>query len=162
MVAQTTAKVKSKAKAKPKKVVTQVGKRKTAIARVTLQKREDGGKGGVRINKKPLEIIEPEVVREKISEPLVVAAQLPEGAAVDIEGEGISVNVNVKGGGFMGQAEAVRTAIARGLVEWTGNEELKETYFEYDRNLLVNDTRQKESKKFGAKGARAHRQKSYR
>jgi small subunit ribosomal protein S9 len=144
-------------KAKVKKIVTQVGKRKTAVARVTIKKKE--GKGLVRINKKPLEIIEQEVVRAKISEPLIIASQLPDVAA-DVEG--IEVDVNVKGGGFMGQAEAARTAIARGLVDWTRNEKLKETYLSYDRSLLVSDTRQKEPKKFGAKGARAHRQKSYR
>jgi len=142
-------------KAKVKKIVNQAGKRKTAIARVTIKE----GKGLVRINKKPLEIIEPEVVRAKISEPLFIASQLPDVAA-DVEG--IEVDVNVKGGGFMGQAEAVRTAIARGLVAWTENEKLRETYLGYDRSLLVSDTRQKEPKKFGAKGARAHRQKSYR
>jgi len=146
-------------KAKVKKIVTQVGKRKTAVARVTIQKKEGKGKGLVRINKKPLDIIEQEIVRAKISEPLIIASQLPDVAA-DVEG--IEVNVNVKGGGFMGQAEAARTAIARGLVDWTGNEKLKETYLGYDRSLLVSDTRQKEPKKFGAKGARAHRQKSYR
>ncbi len=137
------------------KSLTQVGKRKTAVARVTIKE----GKGGMRINKKPLEIIEPEVVRAKISEPLFIASQLPDVAAVV---EGIVVDVNVKGGGFMGQAEAARTAIARGLVEWTRNEKLKEAYLGYDRSLLVSDTRQKEPKKFGAKGARARRQKSYR
>lgn len=140
-------------KVKVKKIVNQVGKRKKAVARVTIKE----GKSGVRINKKPLEIIEPEVVRAKISEPLFIASQLP-----DIELEGIEVDVNVRGGGFMGQAEAVRTAIARGLVDWTVNEELKETYLGYDRSLLVSDVRKKEPKKFGAKGARAHRQKSYR
>ncbi|MGB2727063.1 MAG: 30S ribosomal protein S9 [Halobacteriota archaeon] len=140
-------------KVKVKKIVNQVGKRKKAVARVTIKE----GKSGVRINKKPLEIIEPEVVRAKISEPLFIASQLP-----DVELEGIEVDVNVRGGGFMGQAEAVRTAIARGLVDWTVNEELKETYLGYDRSLLVSDVRKKEPKKFGAKGARAHRQKSYR
>lgn len=141
------------AKVKVKKIVNQVGKRKKAVARVTIKE----GKSGVRINKKPLEIIEPEVVRAKISEPLVIASQLP-----DVELEGIEVDVNVRGGGFMGQAEAVRTAIARGLVDWTVNEKLKEAYLGYDRSLLVSDVRKKEPKKFGAKGARAHRQKSYR
>jgi small subunit ribosomal protein S9 len=140
-------------KAKVKKIVNQVGKRKTAVARVTIKE----GKSGVRINKKPLEIIEPEVVRAKIAEPLFIASQLP-----DVELEGIEVEVNVRGGGFMGQAEAARTAIARGLVDWTVNEKLKEAYLGYDRSLLVSDMRKKEPKKFGAKGARAHRQKSYR
>ncbi len=142
-------------KAKVKRIVNQVGKRKRAVARVTIKE----GNGGVRINKKPLEIIEPEVVRAKISEPLFIASQLPEVAP---EIENIEVEVNVRGGGFMGQAEAVRTAIARGLVDWTCSEKLKEVYLDYDRTLLVSDMRQKEPKKAGQKGARAHRQKSYR
>jgi len=142
-------------KVKVKKVINQVGKRKTAIARVTVKE----GKGIVRINKKPLELLEPEVVRTKISEPLFIASEHP-----DVAGDvgSIELDVEVKGGGFMGQAEAARTAIARGLVDWTGNEGLKDIYLEYDRSLLVSDVRQKEPKKFGAKGARAHRQKSYR
>lgn len=142
-------------KVKVKKVINQVGKRKTAIARVT----EKEGKGTVRINKKPLELLEPEVVRTKISEPLFIASEHP-----DVAGDigSIEMDVEVRGGGFMGQAEAARTAIARGLVDWTGNEGLKDIYLEYDRSLLVSDVRQKEPKKFGAKGARAHRQKSYR
>ncbi|MFV9676669.1 MAG: 30S ribosomal protein S9 [Methanosarcinales archaeon] len=142
-------------KVKVKKVINQVGKRKTAIARVTVKE----GKGTVRINKKPLELLEPEVVRTKISEPLFIASEHP-----DVAGDigSIEMDVEVRGGGFMGQAEAARTAIARGLVDWTGNEGLKDIYLEYDRSLLVSDVRQKEPKKFGAKGARAHRQKSYR
>jgi len=140
-------------KTKVKRVVNEVGKRKTAVARVTIKE----GKGVVRINKKPLEIIEPEVVQAKLAEPLFVASQFP-----DIDTESIDVEVTVNGGGFIGQAEAARTAIARGLVEWTANEKLKETYLEYDRSLLVSDMRKKETKKFGAKGARAKRQKSYR
>ncbi len=142
-------------KVKVKKIINQVGKRKTAIARVTVKE----GKGIVRINKKPLELLEPEVVRTKISEPLFIASEHP-----DVAGDigSIEMDVEVRGGGFMGQAEAARTAIARGLVDWTGNEGLKDIYLDYDRSLLVSDVRQKEPKKFGAKGARAHRQKSYR
>jgi len=86
-------------KAKVKRIVNQTGKRKRAIARVTIKE----GKGDIRINKKPLAIIEPEVVRAKISEPLFIASQLPEVAP---EIENINVEVNVRGGGFMGQAEA--------------------------------------------------------
>jgi small subunit ribosomal protein S9 len=74
----------------------------------------------------------------------------------------IDVNVSVSGGGFMSQANAVRTAIARGLVEYTGDATLKVSYLDYDRNLLVNDSRIKESKKPLGRGARKKRQKSYR
>ncbi|RZN73115.1 MAG: 30S ribosomal protein S9 [Candidatus Methanolliviera hydrocarbonicum] len=131
------------------RVVNTSGKRKTAIARATIKK----GNGKVRVNKKPIEIIEPEMVRLKISEPLVIAGN----AAKEVD-----IDVIVSGGGFMGQAEAVRTAIARGLVEWTNDMGLKESYYKYDRPLLVNDSRRKEPKKFGGRGARTRGQKSYR
>ncbi|VUT24675.1 MAG: 30S ribosomal protein S9 [Candidatus Methanolliviera sp. GoM_asphalt] len=131
------------------RVVNTSGKRKTAIARATIKK----GNGKVRVNKKPVEIIEPEMVRLKIFEPLMIAGN----AAKEVD-----IDVKVSGGGFMGQAEAVRTAIARGLVEWTNDMGLKESYYRYDRPLLVNDSRQKEPKKFGGRGARKRAQKSYR
>ncbi len=62
----------------------------------------------------------------------------------------------------MGQAEAVRTAVARAILEYTGDDELKEQYHAYDRTLLVNDTRQKLPKVPLGRGARKKRQKSYR
>jgi len=131
------------------KIVNTSGKNKTAIARATLKE----GKGRIRINKKPLEIMEPWLARLKIMEPIRMAQD---------HITNIDIVVNVRGGGFMGQAEAVRTAIARGIVEWTGDTVLRDTYAEYDRNLLVNDHRQKERKKVGGPGARAKYQKSYR
>ncbi len=131
------------------KIVTESGKRKTAVARAVLRE----GKGRIRVNKKPLEIIEPELVRLKMSEPLNFCEDII---------SGIDIDVNVRGGGIFGQAGAVRTAIARGLVKWTNDTELKEAFLKYDRSLLVNDTRYKEEKKFGGRGARAKRQKSYR
>lgn len=131
------------------KVVNSSGKNKTAIARATITK----GTGKTRINKKPVEIYEPEFARLKISEALMLA-----GDAVS----GIDIDVNVNGGGIVGQANAVRTAIARGIVEWTNDTNIRDTFAAYDRNLLVNDSRQKETKKFGGPGARARFQKSYR
>jgi small subunit ribosomal protein S9 len=93
------------------------------------------------------------VARYKILEPVLLSG---EGV------EKIDVEVSVRGGGFMGQAQAVRTAIARGIVGWTKNVSIKKIFIEYDRNLLINDSRRKEPKKFGRKGAQARRQKSYR
>lgn len=131
------------------KVVNSSGKHKTAIARATISK----GTGRTRINKKPLEIYEPEFAKLKISESLLLA-----GDSVS----GIDIDVKVRGGGIIGQANAIRTAIARGIVEWTNDTNIRDTYMAYDRNLLVNDSRQKETKKFGGPGARAKYQKSYR
>ncbi len=131
------------------KIVNSSGKRKTAIARATIRE----GKGRIRVNKKPLEIVEPELVRLKMSEPLEFAGNVI--PTVDID-------VNVNGGGILGQAGAVRTAIARGLVEWTNDTALRDAMAQYDRSMLVNDTRYKLPKKFGGRGARKRRQKSYR
>ncbi|MCD4702988.1 MAG: 30S ribosomal protein S9 [Methanosarcinaceae archaeon] len=133
----------------PTKVINSSGKKKTAIARATVRK----GKGRTRINKKPVEIYDPEFAKLKILEPLMLAGDVV---------SGLDIDVNVRGGGIVGQANAIRTAIARGLVEWTNDTELRDTLMAYDRSLLVNDSRQKESKKFGGPGARARYQKSYR
>ncbi|HEX17199.1 MAG: 30S ribosomal protein S9 [Thermoplasmata archaeon] len=131
------------------KVVVASGKKKTAIARAYIRK----GKGRVRINNIPLEIYQPEVARWKIMEPLVIAKKY---------WKNLDIDVNVHGGGVMGHAYAVRTAIAKGLVEFTGDEQLKEIYLKFDRNLLVSDPRRKEPKKPLGRGARKKRQKSYR
>ncbi len=133
----------------PKKIVNTSGKRKTAIAKATVVK----GVGKVRINKTPVEIYEPEIARLKIMEPLRLA---------DKYFDKVDIDVSVQGGGYMSQANAVRTAIARGLVEFTGDAGLKVQYLDYDRNLLVNDSRIKETKKPLGRGARKKRQKSYR
>ena len=125
------------------------GKKKTAIARATVRE----GVGRVRINSKPVELIEPEISRLKMLEPFRVVEDVR---------DGIDVDVTVSGGGITGQADAVRTAIARGLVEFTGDAELRDAYMEFDRSLLVNDVRQSEPKKWGGPGARARYQKSYR
>jgi small subunit ribosomal protein S9 len=132
-----------------KKVINTSGKRKTAVARATVQK----GKGIIRINKIPLELHEPEIARWKIFEPVNLATD-----AV----KKVNISVNVSGGGFMSQANAVRTAIARGLVEFNNDQNLKQTFLEYDRSLLVNDPRRREAKKPLGRGARKKRQKSYR
>ncbi len=131
------------------KIINTAGKKKTATARAALK----DGKGRVRINKVPLEVYEPRLARLKIMDSVLLAGDLVK--AIDID-------VAVSGGGTIGQADAIRTAIAKGIVEWTGDTGLKEAYSEYDRNLLVSDHRQKEKKKFGGRGARAKYQKSYR
>jgi small subunit ribosomal protein S9 len=132
-----------------KKTVNSSGKRKTSIARASFKE----GQAVVRINKKLLSAIEPELIREKIREPLNLVGDLA---------RNLDIAVTVRGGGMMGQAEAARTAIARGLIDWTNDLSLKDLFLKHDRTLLVNDYRQKEPKKYGGRGARARRQKSYR
>ncbi|PSP96881.1 30S ribosomal protein S9 [Halobacteriales archaeon QS_4_70_19] len=126
------------------------GKKKTAVARATVR----DGSGKVRINSQPVELVEPGLARLKMTEPFRIAE--------DELRDGIDIDVTVQGGGFAGQADAARTAIARGLVQHTNDAELREAYMSFDRSLLVNDVRQSEPKKWGGPGARARYQKSYR
>lgn len=131
------------------KVVNTSGKRKTSIARASVKK----GKGRVRINKMPLELLTPELARMKIMEPIIIAGK---------KAEKLDIEVNVKGGGFMGQAYASRTAIAKGLVAYSSDEKLEAIFKQYDRSLLVSDPRRKMPKRPLGRGARKKRQKSYR
>ena len=113
-----------------KKVINTSGKRKTAVARATVQK----GTGLVRINSKPVELYEPEIARWKILEPINIAGE---------HINKVNIDVSVQGGGFMSQASAARTAIAKGLVEFTGDPSLKIAFLDHDRSLLVSDSRRK-------------------
>lgn len=131
------------------KVVHTSGKRKTAIARGTVKE----GTGRVRINKQPLELYSPELARLKLEEPLEIAGDIV---------NNVDISVRVRGGGVMGQAEAARMVIAKGLVQYTNDMDLKDKYIHYDRTMLVGDPRRSEPKKFGGPGARARKQKSYR
>ena len=126
------------------------GKKKTAIARATVQ----DGSGRVRIESEPVELVDPAQARLKMLEPFRIADE-------ELRDD-VDVDVSVSGGGFAGQADAVRTAIARGLVEHTSDAELRDAFMSFDRSLLVNDVRQSEPKKWGGPGARARYQKSYR
>ena len=135
---------------KSKKVIVLSGKRKTAIARATVRL----GKGRIRINNIPVEIFEPKIARDKILEPLFLTDEKI--------WKNLDINVRVTGGGFMGQAEATRMAIAKGLLKWTKSTRLRTTLRDYDRTMIAGDPRRSEPKKFGGPGARARDQKSYR
>jgi small subunit ribosomal protein S9 len=130
-------------------IVLATGKRKSAVARATIRK----GSGLVRVNDRPLELVEPEVVRQKIQEPLLMVGD---------RSKGLDIAVEIRGGGIVGQASAARTAVARGLLDWLKDAQLRETFKHYDRSLIVNDPRRKLPKRPGGRGARKRRQKSYR
>jgi len=141
---------------KKKKVVHTSGKRKTAVARATVK----AGKGRVRVNSEPIEILQPALSRRKAMEPLIIADAMNRLSKVDI-------NILTHGGGIMGQTDAIRTALARGLVHYNGgaeglDEDLRDEYLRFDRSLLVNDPRRKEPKHQLGRGARRKKQKSYR
>lgn len=132
------------------KLIQTSGKRKRAIARAALR----AGKGIVLVNNKLLNTFKPEMIKLRVQEPLLLADKLA---------EGIDINVKVFGGGVTSQADAARLAIARGLVAYTNSTALKNTFLEYDRQLLVADIRRKENAKPNSHGqARAKVQKSYR
>ena len=83
--------------------------------------------------------------------------------AKDILGDlNFDISLNVKGGGSACQVEAGRLAIAKAMVKFTKNKDLKDAFLEYDRNLLVADTRRKEACKPGNSKARSMRQTSFR
>jgi len=130
-------------------VINTTGKRKEAVARAVIKK----GDGRVRINSVPIEVYTPELARVKIMEPLNLASE---------KASGVNIDVNVQGGGVMGQAEASRTAIAKALVQFYEDEELAKMFKQYDRSLLISDPRRKLPKKPLGRGARKKRQKSYR
>ncbi len=136
-------------KVEKKRLILVTGKRKTAIARAILKT----GSGNVFVNGIPLSTFNPEIARMKITEPLMLAGE---------RWKAMDINVKVSGGGFMGQAEAARMAVAKGLVQWTRSSELRKTMTNYDRTMLAGDPRRKEPKKFGGPGARRREQKSYR
>ncbi len=132
------------------KVVIATGKRKTAVARAVIRP----GSGIVKINGVPLTIWPMEVARLKMMEPLALAGR-------DLVNK-VDIDVTVSGGGFMGQASAVRMAIARGLVEYFQSKELLNLYMLYDSTMIKGDERRTEPKKPGLKHARSKRQKAYR
>ncbi len=137
-------------KKKKKQALVLRGKRKESIARATIR----AGKGNVRINHRKLEAYySNKYVREIVRQPLSYLGQ---------EALSIDINIDVIGGGVMGQAQAARTAIANALVEYFSDQNLKEKFLSIDRSLLIEDVRRVEPKKFKGPKARARFQKSYR
>jgi len=128
-------------------VIQTQGKRKRSVARASLK----SGKGKIIVNGQSLHNFSTAGARLRVSEPLILAGNVV---------NKISISVNVNGGGVNGQADAARLAIARALVQHDKN--LKKTFDDYDRLLLVADVRRKEVCKPNDSKARAKRQKSYR
>ncbi|KAL4965601.1 40S ribosomal protein uS9 [Aspergillus stella-maris] len=133
------------------------GKKKTATAVAHCKQ----GKGLIKVNGQPLALVQPEILRFKAYEPvLIVGAD---------KFAGVDIRVRVSGGGQTSQVYAIRQAIAKSLVAYYqkyvdehSKNQLKQAFVQYDRTLLVADNRRAEPKKFGGRGARARYQKSYR
>jgi len=114
------------------------GRRKESTARVILK----SGSGEFMVNKRLLEsYFGREVSRMLVKQPLIVANVLNK----------LNVSANVSGGGLSGQAGAICHGIARALLKY--DESLKPLLRK--GNFLTRDSRMKERKKPGQKGARA-------
>lgn len=141
-------------KEKPKKkikLVQNFGKRKDSVARATMT----AGKGRITINSMPLGVWGTGFSRMRIQEPIMLAAEFS---------KDVDFNVVVRGGGYSGQTESVRQAIARCLAQ-AGTKEIKQRFIDYDRNLLAVDPRRNETHHAGSasrRGSRRHEQRSKR
>jgi small subunit ribosomal protein S9 len=126
-------------------VINTSGRRKTSVARIYLKP----GKGEVTINKRPLnEYFTTGTLQYKVNQPFSIT---------ETEGQ-YDLNVNVYGGGITGQAEAVRLAVSKALIEV--NPEWKPAL--KAEGLTTRDPRMVERKKFGQKKARKKEQFSKR
>jgi small subunit ribosomal protein S16e len=133
------------------------GRKKTATATAHCK----SGKGLIKLNGQPLELAQPECLRLKIFEPILILGK-------DVFSK-VDIRMNVKGGGHTSQTYAIRQALSKAIVAFyqkfvdeTSKQEIRDKLVAYDRSLLVADPRRCEPKKFGGPGARARYQKSYR
>merc|ERR1712018_567469 len=141
----------------PPQSVQVFGRKKTATA-VAHCKR---GKGLIRVNGRPLELVEPQLLRAKLQEPLMLLGK--------DRFAGCDIRIRVRGGGHIAQIYAIRQALSKSIVAYyqkyvdeASKKEIKDILIAYDRSLLVADPRRCEPKKFGGPGPRARYQKSYR
>lgn len=125
------------------------GKRKESIARATVSK----GQGIIRINSMLIDNVQPAILQDILMEPVRIAGD----AAAKLD-----ILVRVHGGGVVGQIQASRVAIAKAILKYTGDEELKKKMISVDRNMVIEDKRRVEPKKYKGPKARARYQKSYR
>jgi len=133
------------------------GKKKNSTAVAICRQ----GKGTLRVNGVPIDLVEPKVMKDKLLEPILLLG-FDKFSKFDIR-------IRVRGGGQISQIYAIRLALAKSIIAYhqkfvdeESKRKLKELLLEYDRSLLVADPRRVEPKKFGGKGARARKQKSFR
>lgn len=126
-------------------VVNKIGRRKTAVARIYLTP----GSGQILVNGRDIKTYFPsDILQTIVNQPFVAAEEAGKW----------DVNINVKGGGIAGQAEAIRMAVSRALVEVNAENRpaLKKEGF------LTRDPRMVERKKYGRRKARRRFQFSKR
>ncbi len=118
-------------------VINTIGRRKSSVARVYLSQ----GSGNIQINGKELKDYFPqESIQFNITDPF---------KTVEVENQ-FDLKVNVQGGGFKGQSEAIRLGISRALCKV--NEDYRKPL--KDKKYLTRDARKVERKKFGKPKAR--------
>src|SRR5690606_9823672 len=118
-------------------VIHKIGRRKTAVARVYVAQ----GSGNITVNKKDVsDYFSTGTLQYKVRQPLNMTGN----------NESFDIKVNVYGGGITGQAEAIRLAISRAMVELDAENRavLK------PEGLMTRDPRMVERKKFGQMKAR--------
>ena len=133
------------------------GRKKNAVAVAAVK----SGKGVFRVNGSPIELLEPQSLRVKVLEPILLLGLK--------RFQNLDIRVRVRGGGYVSQIYAIRQALSKGVVAYyqkyvneTEKREIKELLLQYDRSLLVADPRRCEPKKYGGPGASARYPKSYR
>ncbi|GAX84596.1 hypothetical protein CEUSTIGMA_g12017.t1 [Chlamydomonas eustigma] len=133
------------------------GRKKTAVAVAHCK----SGNGSIKLNGAPLELVQPDILRFKAFEPVLLLGRN--------RLKNLDIRLRVKGGGHVSQIYAIRQALSKAIVAFyqkyvdeQSKQEIKDALLQYDRTLLVADPRRCEPKKFGGRGARARFQKSYR
>jgi small subunit ribosomal protein S9 len=144
--------VKRKSVSKKNKPIIENARRKMATARATLVP----GMQRITFNNFDISTLNPKELREMILEPVNISSITKEIASKS------DISINVNGGGSSGQAQAARSALAKVITKAASSDVVRKMYMDYDRNLLVDDVRQVEPKKYKGPKARARFQKSYR
>mmetsp|Transcript_27958 Transcript_27958/g.32343 ORF Transcript_27958/g.32343 Transcript_27958/m.32343 type:complete len:146 (+) Transcript_27958:63-500(+) len=133
------------------------GRKKNAVAVATCK----AGRGIIRVNGVPVDVIEPAILRTKVYEPVYLLGKK--------RFSELDIRIRTRGGGYTSQIYAIRQAISKAIVAYhqkfkdeNSKREIKEILLQYDRALLVTDPRRPEPKKYGGPGARSRKQKSYR
>ena len=139
------------------KRVQTFGKKKNALALATIEP----GNGMIRVNGKPIQLVEPAALRLKLYEPILLLG--------GNRFKSLNIRCKVHGGGQTAQVYALRQAICKGIVAFNqkfvdeeSKRAIKDIILQYDRTLLVADPRRPEPKKVAGRGARSKRQKAYR
>lgn len=117
-------------------LVQTFGRKKNAVAVATVRT----GKGVLRVNGSPIELLEPQALRIKVMEPVLLLGLK--------RFQNLDIRVRVRGSGYVAQIYAIRQAISKGVVAYyqkyvneSEKRQIKETLLQYDRTLLVADPR---------------------